>query len=142
MTPSKLSEGEKVNQSEKKHMNNLEFAKKMQQRTMNFAVQVVKFFAKLPKSDEGRTMGRQFLRAGTSVAANYRAVCRAKSDADFISKMGTVVEEADECVFWLELMENAGLCSIALIQPIKDEANELLRICSSSLNTAKRNAGR
>lgn len=70
-------------------MNNLDFAKKMQQRTMDFAVQVIKFFAKLPKTDEARTVGRQFLRAGTSVAANYRAVCRAKSDADFISKMGT-----------------------------------------------------
>ena len=89
-------------------MNNLEFAKKMQVRTMDFAVKVVKFFAKLPRTDEARVPGKQLLRAGTSVAANYRAVCRAKSDADFISKMGTVVEEADESAFWLELMENAA----------------------------------
>lgn len=123
-------------------MNNLDFAKKMQQRTMDFAVQVIKFFTKLPKTDEVRVAGRQFLRAGTSVAANYRAVCRAKSDADFISKMGTVVEEADESAFWLELMESAGLCSKASVQPLKVEANELLRIFSTSLNTAKRNAGR
>ena len=75
--------------------NNLEFAKKMQQRTMAFAVQVVKFIARLPKTDEARVSGRQLLRSGTSVAANYRAVCRSKSTADFISKMGTVVEEAD-----------------------------------------------
>jgi four helix bundle protein len=123
-------------------MNNLDFAKKMQERTMNFAVQVMKYFIKLPKTDEARVPGKQLLRAGTSVGANYRAVCRAKSDADFISKMGTVVEEADESAFWLELMETAGICSSAAIQPLKTEANELLRIFSTSLNTAKRNAGR
>ena len=123
-------------------MNNLEFAEKMQARTMVFAVNVVKFFVKLPKTDEARVPGKQFLRAGTSVGANYRAVCRAKSDADFISKMGTVVEEADESAFWLELMENAGVCTSASVQSLKTEANELLRIFSTSLNTAKRNAGR
>ena len=123
-------------------MNNLDFAKKMQDRTMTFAVNAVKFYAKLPRTDEARVSGKQFLRSGTSVGANYRAVCRAKSDADFISKMGTVVEEADESVFWLELMENAGICNPSIIQPLKTEANELLRICSTSLNTAKRNAGR
>jgi four helix bundle protein len=104
-------------------MNNLEFAKTMQQRTMDFAVQAVKFFVKLPKTDEARIPGRQFLRAGTS--ANYRAVGRAKSEADFISKIGTVVEETDESAFWLELMENAGVCSRASVQPLKSEANEL-----------------
>ena len=109
---------------------------------MEFAVQVVKFFVKLPKTDEARTTGRQFLRAGTSVAANYRAVCRAKSQADFVSKMGTVVEEADESVFWLNLMEKAALCSKAAIQPLSTEANELLRIFSTSLDTAKRNTSK
>jgi four helix bundle protein len=123
-------------------MNNLEFAKKMQQRTMDFAVRVIKFFSGLPKIDEARTMGRQFLRAGTSVAANYRAVCRAKSQADFIAKMGTVVEEADESVFWLDLMEKAALCSRAAVQPLSAEANELLRIFSTSLDTAKRHNSR
>jgi|SRR6266496_4598852 len=123
-------------------MNNLEFAKKMQPRTMDFAVQAVKFFTKSPKTGEARIPGKQFLRAGTSVGANYRAVCRAKSDADFISKMATVVEEVDESAFWLELMENAGVSSSALVQPLKTEANELLRIFSTSLNTAKRNVGR
>jgi len=102
-------------------MNNLEFAKKMQARTMSFAVNAVKFFAKLPRTDEPRVPGKQFLRAGTSVGANYRAVCRAKSDADFISKMGTVVEEADESAFWLELMENGGVCGSPAIQPLKAE---------------------
>jgi len=97
--------------------NKLEFAVKMQGRTQAFAVQIVKFFSKLPKTEEGRILGRQLLRSATSVAANYRAVCRAKSDADFISKLGTVVEEADESLFWLELIESAGLCSTAQLGP-------------------------
>ena len=123
-------------------MNNLEFATKMQKRTKAFAVQVVKFFGKLPKTDEARVLGRQLLRSGTSVAANYRAVCRAKSDADFISKMGTVVEEADESLLWLELLEDAAICPAAHGSPLKKEADELVRILQTSLNTAKRNAGR
>jgi four helix bundle protein len=122
------------------NMNNLEFAIKMQERTMAFAVAVVKLLTKLPKTEEARVLGRQFLRVGTSVGANYRAVCRAKSDADFISKLGTVVEETDESGFWLELMETAGVCSPASLQLLKTEANELLRIFSRSLDTAKRNA--
>src|SRR3989454_10139093 len=69
-------------------MNNFEFGEKMKRRTKSFAVQIVKFYKKLPKTDEARVLGRQVLRSGTSVAANYRAVCRAKSQADFISKMG------------------------------------------------------
>jgi len=76
-------------------MNKLGFASMMRVRTKTFAVQVVRFFTQLPKTEEARILGRQLLRSGTSVAANYRAVCRAKSNADFISKMGTVVEEAD-----------------------------------------------
>jgi len=106
---------------------------------MKFAVNVVKFFSRLPKSDEARVPGKQFLRSGTSLAANYRAACRAKSDADFISKMGTVVEETDESVFWLELMRHAGVCSCDTLHPLEMEANELLRIFSTSLTTAKHN---
>ena len=123
-------------------MNNLEFAKKMQERTMEFAVRVIKFFVKLPKTDEARVPGKQLLRAATSVGANYRAVCRSKSEADFISKMGTVVEEADESGFWLALLQKSGICNSVVIEPLKNEADELLRIFSASLNTAKQNAGR
>jgi four helix bundle protein len=101
----------------------------------------VKFFGKLPKTDEARVLGRQLLRAGTSIAANYRAVCRAKSDADFIHKLGTVVEEADESLLWLELLEEAGICPAAQVATLKKEADELVRILQTSLNTAKRNAG-
>jgi len=87
-------------------------------------------------------LGRQLLRAGTSVAANYRAACRSKSEADFIHKVGTVVEETDESLLWLELLQEAQICSEVLIAPLKSEADELVRIFQTSLNTAKRNAGR
>ena len=109
---------------------------------MEFAVQVIKFFVKLPRTDEARVPGKQLLRAATSVGANYRAVCRSKSEADFISKMGTVVEEADESGFWLDLLQKSGVCNGVVIEPLKNEAGELLRIFSASLNTAKQNAGR
>src|SRR6266478_1381467 len=123
-------------------MSKLEFATQIQARTKAFAVQIVKFFGKLPKTDQARVLGRQLLRSGTSVAANYRAVCRAKSEADFIYKLGTVVEEADESLLWLELLEDAEICPAAQVAPHKREADELLRILQTSLNTAKRNAGR
>jgi four helix bundle protein len=123
-------------------MSNLEFAVAMQNRTKAFAVRVVKFFGKLPRSEEARVLGRQLLRSGTSVAANYRPVCRAKSDADFISKLGTTVEEADESLLWLELMEEAGVCEPDQLVALKTESDELVRILQTSLNTAKRNAAR
>jgi four helix bundle protein len=118
-------------------MNNFEFAERMKKRTKTFAVQIVKFYRNLPKVDEARVLGRQVLRSGTSVAANYRAVCRAKSQADFVSKMGTVVEEADETLLWLELFEEAGVCIPDKLKELKAEADELLRIFSASLSTAK-----
>ncbi len=120
------------------HMNNFEFSQKMKLRTKAFAVQIVKFYKTLPKVDEARVLGRQVLRSGTSVAANYRAVCRSKSQADFISKMGTVVEEADETLLWLELFEEAEVCATEKVANLKKEANELMRIFSSALGTAKR----
>ena len=117
-------------------MNNYEFGEEMKKRTKAFAIRVVKFYRQLPKTDEARVLGRQLLRSGTSVAANYRAVCRAKSQADFISKMGTVVEESDESLLWLELFEDAELLAADKIKALKQEAEELLRIFSRSLNTA------
>jgi four helix bundle protein len=119
-----------------------EFVAKMKARTKAFAVQIVKLFSKLPKTDEGRVLGRQLLRSATSVAANYRAVCRAKSGADFIHKLGTVVEEADESLLWLELLEEAEICPVAQLAALKQEADELVRILQTSLTTAKNNAGR
>jgi len=119
-------------------MNNFEFGEKMKLRTKAFAVQIVRFYKNLPKTDEARVLGRQVLRSGTSVAANYRAVCRAKSQPDFVSKMGTVVEEADETLLWLELFEEAEVFPAQKLTDLKREADELLRIFSSSLGTSRR----
>jgi four helix bundle protein len=119
-------------------MNNYEFGEEMKKRTKAFAVRIIKFYKRLPKTDEARVLGRQVLRSGTSVAANYRAVCRAKSRADFISKMGTVVEETDESLLWLELFEDAEIIAAGKLSGLKQEAEELLSIFSRSLNTSRR----
>lgn len=119
-------------------MNNFEFGEVMKRRTKAFAVQLIKFYKTLPKTDEGRILGRQILRSGTSVAANYRAVCRAKSKPDFISKLGTVVEEADETLLWLELIEEAEICKNDKLTALKREIEEVVKLFSSSLGTARR----
>lgn len=118
-------------------MNNFEFSENMKQRTKQFAVRIVQFYKNLPRTDEARVLGRQVLRSGTSVAANYRAVCRAKSNADFISKLGTVVEETDETSLWLELFEEAEILPAENLRPLKNESEELLRIFSRSLSSAR-----
>jgi four helix bundle protein len=119
-------------------MTNLEFAKQMQSRTKSFAVRVIRMFQRLPKTDEARILGKQVLRSGTSVAANYRAACRSKSRADFISKLGTTVEEVDETLLWIELLEESGVVPSKRLEAIKTETGELLRVLSTSLDTAKR----
>jgi four helix bundle protein len=84
-------------------------AKQLQDRTKAFAVRMIKGFAGLPKDEAARIIGRQFLRSGTSLAANYRSACRARSAADFISKISVVAEETDETLFWFELLLEAKL---------------------------------
>src|SRR5216110_1845748 len=79
-------------------------SEELKRRTKKFAIRVINLFRSLPRNEEARIIGRQVLRSGTSVAANYRAVCRARSKAEFISKIGVVVEEADETVFWLDML--------------------------------------
>ncbi|MGA2631380.1 MAG: four helix bundle protein [Terriglobia bacterium] len=114
----------------------------LRERTKQFAIRVVKMVQRLPKTDEARTMGRQLLRSGTSVAANYRAVGRARSKAEFIAKMGVVVEEADETVFWLELLIDTGIVRKDQTQELLGESNELLAIFAASHRTAKSRGGK
>jgi four helix bundle protein len=109
----------------------------LRQRTKQFALRILHLFRSLPESEEGRIIGRQVLRAGTSVAANYRAVGRARSRAEFIAKMGVVVEETDEVVFRLELIAEGGLIRSPLMVDLQKEANELLAIFAASQHTAK-----
>src|SRR5882762_3115015 len=120
-------------------MNRLDQAKQLQDRTKQFAIRVIKAFARLPKDEATRIIGRQFLRSGTSLAANYRAACRARSAADFISKIAIVTEEADETLFWFELLIESELIGVKSIQPLMLECDELLKIFSASLTTAKAN---
>ena len=110
-------------------------------RTKQFALRVIKMCQAIPKTDESRTMTRQLLRSATSVAANYRAACRARSKAEFVAKIGIVVEEADETVFWIELLGDAKVVEIQRLQPILKEANELLAIFSASQRTARATKG-
>lgn len=108
----------------------------LKERTKRFALRILKLVAALPDTVQGRTIGGQLVRAGTSVGSNYRAACRARSTAEFVAKIGVVLEEADESAFWLELIVESQLLNAKLVQPLLDEANELLRIMASSRITA------
>jgi len=110
----------------------------LRKRTKQFAIRIVKLFRALPRSREAYVLGTQVLRSGTSVAANYRAACRARSKAEFISKMGVVVEEADETVFWLELLVETGIVKSSRMESLVVEANELLAIFAASQRTARK----
>ena len=109
----------------------------MKTRTRAFALRVIRLAESLPKTPLGNTIRNQMMRCGPSVGANYRASCRAKSRPDFISKMGTVEEEADETMYWIELSIDAGLMNRKRVQALLDEANEILSITVSSINTAR-----
>ena len=109
----------------------------LRRRTKEFALRVIKLFRALPKTEEARVLGRQILRSGTAAAANYRSACRARSRADFISKIGITVEEADETAFWLELLIDAGIVKRDRLENLLVEANELVRIFQASRTTAK-----
>src|SRR5947207_3362409 len=100
-------------------------------------MRIVKLFRALPRNDEARVIGRQMLRSGTSVGANYRAVCRARSRKEFVSKIGVVVEEADETVFWLELLVDCAIVPARRLAALLKEAEELLAIFAASQRTAR-----
>ena len=111
----------------------------LRDRTKQFAIRIVRLFQALPKSSEAQVMGKQLLRCGTSVSANYRAVCRARSKAEFIARIGIVAEEADESVFWLELIEQAKILNPKQLEEILKEARQLAAIFSASHKTARGN---
>jgi four helix bundle protein len=110
----------------------------LKDRTKKFALRVLKLVAALPRSIEGRAIGGQLVRSGTAVGANYRAACRGRSKAEFISKLGTVEEEADESAYWMELIIDAGLLKAKRINALYQEANELTAIMVASRISALR----
>ncbi|MFN4233507.1 MAG: four helix bundle protein [Bacteroidia bacterium] len=113
------------------------FSEKLKQKTKQFAIEILKFSKGFNKTDESYIIKKQLLRSAFSVAANYRAVCRARSNAEFISKLSIVVEEADECVFWIELSIDAEIISKEKSRLMLNEANEILAIMSKSRKTIK-----
>jgi four helix bundle protein len=104
----------------------------LRDRSKQFAVSIVRSYRLLPRTEEARVIGKQLLRSATSVAANYRAAGRSRSRAEFISKISTVVEEADETVFWLEMLGDAEIARKEEIEALSVEANELLAIFAAS----------
>jgi four helix bundle protein len=111
----------------------------LKERTKRFALEILKFARTLPVDPIARDIGLQLVRSATSVAANYRASCRARSNAEFIAKLGVVEEEADESVLWLEILDEDGAAPRERIRPLHDEADQLVRIVVASIKTAKRN---
>lgn len=123
----------------------------LQHRTKKLALEIIKLAKQLPNNRVGWTFSDQIIRSATSVAANYRAVCRARSDKEFIAKMGIVIEEADETLFWLEMIDESGIMiddlkkfrnekgqnPISKINNLKDEANQLVSIFVASVKTVK-----
>ena len=108
----------------------------LKNRTKQFALRVLRLVAALPNNLNGKTIGGQLVGSGTSVGANYRAACRARSKAEFIAKIGIVEEEADESAFWMELIIEGELLGQPLVRPLLDEANELAKIMASSRKSA------
>ena len=112
-------------------------AEELKRRTKAFAIRIIRLVEALPNTSTARVIGNQLLRSGTSVEANYRAACRARSQAEFIAKIGVVEEEADESVYWLELLIEATVLPTVQVQDLLDEANELTAIFVASGRTAK-----
>ena len=111
--------------------------KNLKDRTKQFALRVMRLYRALPRREEARIIGRQLLRSGTSVGANYQAACRARSKPEFVAKLGIVLEESDETVFWLELLQESSLVSAQKLAPLVQEARELTAIFVTSICTAK-----
>lgn len=114
-----------------------EKARDLKERTKVLAVDIVRLVQSLPRSRAAASLGDQLLRSGTSVAANYRAACRARSRREFVSKLGIVEEEADETMFWLDLLHEVGMVATDTVRRLRQEASELLAITISSIKTAR-----
>jgi len=113
----------------------------MKTYTKEFAKRAIRLCRRLPATRDGRLVGDQLFRSATSVGANYRAACRARSRADFISKLGIALEEADETHFWLEIISEERIVDPGLVSELLENANALMAILVASINTAKQGKG-
>jgi four helix bundle protein len=112
----------------------------LRDRTKKFALQILRLYKTLPFAADAQVLGKQLIRSGTSVAANYRAACRARSRQEFAAKIGVVVEEADETVFWLELLLDSGLAKPDRVSELLAESRELTAIFTAAYSTARSNS--
>jgi four helix bundle protein len=109
----------------------------LRDRTKRFALRIVRMFSSLPTTTVAQTIGKQVLRSGTGVAANFREASRARSDAEFISKLGVVEQELDETLLWLEILVESNVVSAIRLAALQKEADELLRIIVTSIQRTK-----
>jgi four helix bundle protein len=118
-------------------MSKSEFAEAFKKRTKKFAIEIIFLYRRLPKTEEAKIIGKQLVRSATSVASNYRVACRGRSDNEFYSKLSIAVEEADETLFWLEILTESKVYQVE--EGIMKEANEIVAIVSASRKTMKNN---
>ena len=116
-------------------------SQRLQDRTKQFALRIIRLVEALPNTRAASVIGKQLLRSGTSVGANYRAACRGCSKADFTAKLGIALEEADECAYWLDLLVESGVMPKDLLGSLQKEADELTAILVSSIKTSKKGTG-
>lgn len=119
-------------------MDNIEFRKQMKERTKAFALRVIRLYQALPKTTEAQIIGKQLLRSGTSVAANYRAACRGRSNAEFYSKISIVIEEADESFFWMEILFEANIIPKERLEDLIKETEEILKIMATARKNSRK----
>lgn len=117
----------------------VDFITALKNRTKAFVLEAIKFYQQLPKTEEARIIGRQFMRSATSVGANYRAACRSRSKAEFFSKVSIVIEEADETAFWLEIMIESEIKNNDSAHSLLKEINEILAILAKARKTVSDN---
>ncbi len=108
------------------------FVEEFKKRTKEFTLRNIKLFQSLPKTDEARIIGKQLLRSASSVGANYRAVCRARSQAEFYSKLSITIEEADESLFWLEILVESNILPLNKLADLMNEAEEIIKVLSKA----------
>ena len=106
-------------------------------RTKEFAIRVIRLCSSLPKTTEAQVLGRQVLRSGTSIGANYREACRARSDAEFVSKLGDCLKELEETAYWFELLAESGIVAPSKLAALQDEARQLNTICTTIIKQVK-----
>jgi four helix bundle protein len=114
-----------------------EFVEKFRKRTKAFSLEALKLFQKLPKTEEAKIIGKQFLRSALSVGANYRAVCRSRSKAEFYAKLSITIEEADETMFWIEILKESQILRSDSISQFEKEGKEIVAVLSTARSNTK-----